>query len=186
MSLTQETQHVEKGLARLLTKWRDKPRYVAFITIILKRIQHIDDVIWDLFTHSWLDNAEGEQLNKLGAIVGELRKGRSDDVYRVYVKARIATNRSNGKIADTLKVARLILEAGAELHYIPEYPAAYKVTVTDTAVAAKDLSAILNGVRPAGVQLTTEVAASSSNAFILNTTTPLTNGFNHGLLADGV
>lgn len=183
---THNVEHVEQGTDRLLERFKNQPNMVGTLQVILRRMQRIEDVIWELYEGVWLDNAIGVQLDNLGDIVGELRKGRQDEVYRLWIRARIKINRSNGKISDTLELARLILESTASIKYIPEYPAAYKVTVNNTAVGAVDVSALLNQVRPAGVQLTVTVTASLANAFVLNTLTPLTNGFGHGLLSSGV
>lgn len=178
--------HVDDGLARLLSRWRGSPRMVTFVRIVLERVQHVENVLWDVYSKSGIDTAEGVQLDTLGAIVGEPRKGRQDTQYRTYVRARVLINRSKGKVFDTLAVARLIVEPTATITYDPEYPAAYRVTVANTAVPVADISAILNEVRPAGVQLTTVRVAETATAFTFNTSTPLTNGFNHGLMADGI
>lgn len=55
------------------------------------------------------DTAVGVQLDVLGKIVGQPRLGLADNVYRRYIKARIATNRSSGKREELIKIARLVL-----------------------------------------------------------------------------
>ena len=183
---TKVETHVEDGLERLLECFKFKPNMRATCAVILKRVQHIEDVLYQIYEGVWLDNAVGVQLDNLGDIVGEKRKGRQDEQYRLYIRARIKINRSNGKIEDTLAVARLILESTAGVFYLPEHPAAYRVLISDTAIAASDIATLLREVKPAGVQMNVEVAADTSNAFILNTATPLTNGFNNGLMGDRV
>lgn len=178
--------HVEQGLDRLLERFKGRPNLEALLRILLLRIQHIDDVLYDLYIGLWLDNAVGEQLDALGFVVGEERLGRADELYKLYIRVRVKINRSNGVVSDTLKVARLLVEPTADVEYIPEYPAAYRVRITDTIVGASDVARILKQVKPAGVGLTTEVINSLADAFIWDTPTPPTNGWDHGKWVDDV
>lgn len=170
--LVQTTTHEADGIARLLERFRGLPVFEALLRIALQRVQHIEDVLWSLYIGVWIDNAEGLQLDNLGDVVGEGREGRDDDTYRLWIRARIAINRANGKIDDTLKVARLILEPTAVLSYTPEYPAAYRVDVLDTAISAADIYELLNEVRPAGVRLTAAVTADLAHALIWDDADP--------------
>lgn len=184
--LTHNTAHAAEGLARSLERFKGQPNWESVLKLFLFRCQGMEDVAWDLYQGMFLDNAQGPQLDMLGDTVGEPRNGRQDDQYRTFIRARIRINRSNGKVSDTLEVAKLVLEPDAVIKYTPEYPAAYRVDIANTSVSARDLAAILNQVRPAGVGLNVVVAPSSANAFMFNTSTPLANGFNQGHLADGV
>lgn len=163
---TRNQAHVEQGLDRLLERFKGRPKIEALLRIFLERVQHIDDVIYDLYTGMWLDNAVGEQLDSLGWIVGESRASRSDYIYRLWIRARIKINRANGKVSDTLEVLRLLVEPTALVEYLPEYPAAYRVRVTGTTADASTVSAIIQQVKPAGVGLTTEVVFDLATALI--------------------
>lgn len=178
--------HVEQGLDRLLERFKGRPNLDGALRVVLERVQHIDDVAWDLYAGSLLDNAIGVQLDALGDIVGEPRLGRADDLYRIYIRARIRINRANGKPTDTLQVARLIIESYATLEYIPEYPAAYKVRIAGTSIRAVDLRKILVQVKPAGVGLTVDSVQDLANALVWDTATPLVNGWDHGRWIDDV
>lgn len=177
-------EHVEQGLDRLLERFKGRPYLEAYLRIVIARWQHIDDVLFEVFDGFVLDNAVGVQLDALGWVVGEERLNRADDLYRLHIRARIRINRANGKVTDTLQVARLVIEAGAELEYLPEYPAAYRVRVTNTLVQAPELRRILAQVKPAGVGLTVQVIANTDFAFIWDTPTPLTNGWDNGAWVD--
>lgn len=179
-------EHVAQGLDRLIERFKGRSYLEGALRVVLERVQHIDDVVWDLTTGLWLDNAIGDQLEALGYIVGEPRLGRVDDLYRIYIRARIRINRANGKPTDTLQVARLIIEPNATLEYIPEYPAAYKVRISGTNIRALDLRKILLQVKPAGVGLTVDSVQDLANALIFDTATPLVNGWDHGRWIDDV
>lgn len=184
--LVRNQAHVEQGLDRLLERFKDRLYLEGALRVVLERVQNIDDVAWDLFIGSRLDTAIGVQLDALGDIVGEPRLGRADELYRIYIRARIRINRANGKPTDTLQVARLIIEPTATLEYIPEYPAAYKVRITGTSIRALDLRKILVQVKPAGVGLTVDSVQNLANALIFDTATPLVNGWDVGRWIDDV
>src|SRR5262249_33776683 len=84
-------------------------RLESLIAILLTPNQHLENTWIDLFTKRTIDAAESAQLDILGDVVGQARGGLSDDVYRQYIRARIAANRSTGKREDLIKIARLIL-----------------------------------------------------------------------------
>jgi hypothetical protein len=192
--LTHNLTHVTQGLDRVLEQWRDSPRVLALLAILLLRTQAAEDVIWDLYTGVWLDNSVGTQLDNLGAIVGEPRMGRQDDDYRIWVRVRIAINRANGRVYDTLFVAQLAAQSDPSPDdviavYTPEYPAAYRVDFTSTSIGASVWKAILDQVRPAGVGLVVRVNVDLAHALILDDSgAPFVdgsiNGLNTGLLAD--
>ena len=68
-----------------------------------------------------LDNAEGVQLDVLGKLVGEPRKGKEDDLYRVWITVRIRVNRSHGRGLDLLEILRLVEQTPGR--YREQYPA---------------------------------------------------------------
>ena len=106
--------HISEALARLPHQYRGtdgqltstEKALVAWLTPIAKLEQALVDVI----TKRTVDNAAGAQLTVIGELVGRARNGVTDDeIYRRYVRAQIATNKSDGTIKDTLTIARLVL-----------------------------------------------------------------------------
>jgi hypothetical protein len=49
------------------------------------------------------------QLDNIGLIIGQPRGGLTDDVYRSYLRARVATNRSTGVTEDIITITKLII-----------------------------------------------------------------------------
>lgn len=149
--LLHTTTHVDDALARLLECFKNKANFEGVASVVLRRMQAIEDVVWDLYTGVWLDNAVGVQLDNLGGVVGEARKNRQDEQYRLYIRARIRINRSNGRVSDILAVTRLILGPAPLVTYTPQPPAAYQLEIVGATPAVVDVAALLNEVRPAGV-----------------------------------
>jgi hypothetical protein len=111
------------------------------ITLLAKPFQRLDNLAIDLATKVWdVDLATGVQLDRLGKLVGQVRNGYVDDVYRRYIRARIAVNRSKGKRADLIKIARLILNDSS-------------ASLTITRQANATLFIVVGGVLPASTEI---------------------------------
>src|SRR5690606_25505389 len=103
------TNHVAKALTRVLAQFKDKPNYRAVLTALVEPAQSVEDALQQLLLDRAVNTAIGVQLDALGKIVKQPRAGLGDEDYRRYVRARIATNRSKGTIADLLTIASLIV-----------------------------------------------------------------------------
>ena len=82
---------------------------VKMLRVLLQPTQDLEDVLQALRTQRSIDAAVGAQLDMIGAIVGQPRNGMTDDDYRIYCRARIATNRSGGSYEDLIKISLLVL-----------------------------------------------------------------------------
>ena len=108
---TRVPDHVEKGLALTLSQYRERPIFLAWLASYLRQVQDLEDATYDTIVSRFLDRAKNAQLDLIGKIVGESRKGRGDDLYRVFVGARIRINRSFGRYRDVLEVYNIICSA---------------------------------------------------------------------------
>lgn len=162
------TTHVEDGEARLIEAFKNKPLVKAVLRVSLLRVQHFEDVLWSIYTGVWLPNAIGVQLDNLGAIVGEPRKGRDDDLYRLWVKARILANRSNGKQQELLAVLRLLIGAGPTVTYTPDPPAGFEIAIagmSGSGAVARTVRDILTQMKAAGVRMRLRYTDGEATAF---------------------
>lgn len=114
-----ESAHVAKGLALLLQQWRSSPKLMGILATYLRQFQTLENVTWDVINSRMLDTAVGAQLDMLGDLVGEARRGRSDIDYRAAVKLRIRVNRSQGTAEDVIDVAR---QGGGVTPLYRQYP----------------------------------------------------------------
>lgn len=79
-----------------------------------------------------VDQATGGALDLLGAAVGEARKNRTDDLYRIFVKARILVNKSRGNTKDIYGVLRLLVDPTNTLDIVKYSPAHFHAIVGET------------------------------------------------------
>lgn len=108
MSLAHVTEHVERGLSRLIEQYKGKPRLEAWVRSYLNEVQALSDAAWQVLVSRLVDDAVGEQLTVLGRIVGETNRVEDDERFRVVVRARIAVNSSRGRGEDIIRVAGLL------------------------------------------------------------------------------
>lgn len=115
---TKVDDHVADGLSLLISRFADKERFRDFVAAFLRPKQDLEDALWDVVTKFGLVEvvdgqgfAEGVFLDAIGKIVGEAREGLADAAYVLRLRARIATNRSNGTIPELSGILRLLLPA---------------------------------------------------------------------------
>lgn len=144
---------VTDAVARLTDLYRNKKVVRALTETCAERVAAEESVDIELYSKQWMDDATGELLDAVGEVVGEPRLGRSDDLYRLWIRARVRINRTQGKIADSYHLVRLIAGQDVLVHYTPTPPAAYRMDVEGTDVDASELYRLLDAVRPAGVRM---------------------------------
>jgi hypothetical protein len=103
--------HVADGTSHVISQYKGKPKFLLRLACYLNSLQHIEDqlpLIHDAFRP---DLAVGFRLDWVGAKVGQPRTGSTDSDYRLFIKARIRSNRSEGKIADLRAIMTLLVSA---------------------------------------------------------------------------
>lgn len=106
MEVTTDTEHRATALARLIGRWRDKPKFAAIVRVYLDEIQALENACAEVRTARRLATATGAQLDVLGRIVGEPRRGRDDETYRLWIGVRIAINSSNGRAREIIAILK--------------------------------------------------------------------------------
>lgn len=152
MTLARIDDHIEQGLALLLSQYVRKPRIRALIASFLGQVQELEDAAFDVMTSRLVGSAVNAQLDLLGKLVGESREGRDDDGYRVAITARIAVNRSSGTGPEIVSILALVDTDDFALRDVG--PASFRVdyrTPPATAAAGREIPRLVSEARPAGV-----------------------------------
>lgn len=150
MGYTKATTHAADMIAKELLQDKEQPNRVALIESIGAEIQDAEDSLGDVFDQHFLDNAVGAQLDGLGSIVDEARKGRDDSEYRTAIKAKEASLRSNGSPDDLLQVVRLV-EPFTDFELEELFPAHVRINLDFADCEESELATLLQTARPAGV-----------------------------------
>lgn len=108
MAIALFTEHGDQAVALLLEQYKNKPRIEGWLRSIIAEIQTLENVTWDVILLRLIDNAANAQLDVIGRLVGEMRRGHDDTTYRHYIAVRIRVNRSKGHASDVLEVLALL------------------------------------------------------------------------------
>ena len=157
MTITHDTQHVSEGLALMLDMFRNTKVTAGILSAYLQSVQDCEDAFWTLLVGFNLDSGVGIVLDLIGQIVGEPRNGRGDGWYRIALRLRIATNRSDG-CPETLILLLQLAEPGSVFRFVEIYPAAIDVTWYGSADAFRALVEFLPQAKPGGVEITIRYA----------------------------
>lgn len=151
----QSTDHVARGLSRLLQQYKSSPYMVGLATSYLNRIQELENACWEVILYRLLPNASGAQLDTLGRIVGRGRGSLSDANYFLAIQAEIRINRSCGTPEDMIAIAILSLPMGDVFTYAEAYPAValFSVITPETMTNINLLFQSLTRGKPGGVKL---------------------------------
>lgn len=135
--ITQNADYVGDMRGNLPEQDKAQPRIDAMLVAFAAEAQQLEDSMWDVLVDRLLQNylAADDLLDKLGAIVGQARNGSSDDEYRIFIGARIKTNRSDGR-RETLLAIALLLVPTADPIVFREYLKAVEIEVNGIEVSA--------------------------------------------------
>jgi hypothetical protein len=142
---------------RLTGQFGESPKLRALVQAIVSTLADLESTADDLKTKRWIDTAEGKQLDGCGAIVGEPRKGRTDDLYRLGIKYRIFANTSRGTPSDLIKGLRFLTDP-TDCQYL-EFKPAGAMLFTDGYAVSQSIQTEIQGISPAGIS-TVPVAVS--------------------------
>lgn len=113
----QITNHEDEALELLTGAFKEKAVIEGLVKVHARRMQALEDVIYQVMNGFLLDNAVGVQLDALGSIVKEPRRGRIDARYRKAIRVRIRVNRSKGRTIDMVAVVKLLDPDGKFIEY---------------------------------------------------------------------
>ncbi len=156
------------------------------LAVVVSPAQGVEDALQQLKSERFVDTAVGSQLDIIGRIVGQDREGMTDTDYRRYIRARIATNNSDGTIEELITVAFLVVNDVAATFEIDNQGIA-TVVLRVTGLAVSDalsdvLIKFLGAAVSAGVRIILESSAEAPSTWFQWDT--VGKGWDNGKLID--
>lgn len=108
MALTPITNHIQQGLGKLIERYKRKPRFAMWCATHLWQVQKIEDSVAAFKAALDVDTCDLTRLRLFGKIVGQTEVGTIEQ-FRLYVKARILVNKSDGRTPTIIRIARVLL-----------------------------------------------------------------------------
>ncbi len=153
---SERTDYDARMLARRIDQYKARTKFGKWVSSYAYELQALESAIWEVILERLLSNAVGVQLDMLGRIVGAPRFTSDDDEYRIFVRARIAINSSQGLWSDLYQVGKLVLRAAdedADFHLEERSPATLMFFLDEPIDNDPNLAAkYLNEARSAGVR----------------------------------
>jgi hypothetical protein len=154
--LVQNTNRFQTAMSQVIGQFRDKANIRALIASWAAETQLLENVFFDLLLLRAISSASGVQLDAIGTRIGQVRLGWTDDIYRLWLGARIIINRSSGTIPQIYSVFSLIAPASAGFNFWIDTTgsAAFTFHLTGgspTLIQEQQYEAILDEMTAAGV-----------------------------------
>lgn len=175
--------HVTAAINRLPEQFKNKTNIRKLVTLLVEPAQELEEVFWDLILYRTADTATDATLDLIGKIVGELRGGKADDLYRRYIKARILTNRSHGLVETLIRIVRLIHDDPVYVHVQSMPIATVVVTLADTTTTDAVADALIDFLKQA-VSAGVRIDLATSPDPIMFLWDEPGHGFDEGSFAD--
>lgn len=154
-TISKESDHATRAVERLLAQYRQQPKLEALIALQAGYVQDLEDAAFDFFEQVTLAGAEGATLERLGLIVGQQREGRTDEVLRTWIGARIRLNRGSGTVPELVDLFSALAPEGATVVVRESFPAGLVVELEDVATPAEladQLARVLQLARGGGIR----------------------------------
>lgn len=110
------------AIPRLAGQFENSTKLKALIAAIVEPLSILENDADAVIADRWIDTAIGKQLDGCGHIVGEARKGRDDDAYRIAIKFRAFVNISKGTPTDLIRGLKFLTDP-TDCQYFEAYPA---------------------------------------------------------------
>jgi hypothetical protein len=160
--------HAERTVGLLIEQFRvDKPRINTLVSSVAKFCQEIEDVLYDLLRFRCIALASGEQLDRIGEIVGCVRASADDEIYRSDIYFQIFLNLSSGEPETLLSALKRVTEA-QHIDYCEPCPATVLLTLNQVIrPLPSDIKVKMKSLAAAGVAVDLQYN-NSANIFIFN------------------
>lgn len=160
------TDHQSEAESRLLFQFRKNSNVKDLITISGERTQGIEDVLFDIYSKRFLENAEGFLLDWIGTMSGLPRPvtgeaATDDDKYRILIYAWIAAKTSHSTRPDIVNILQILK---ADFIYIRDlYPAG--VIISYSGITLLTVEELKNIIIKATAPISLDITRSSVTPF---------------------
>lgn len=141
--------HVELARSNLLEQYKHRPKLNSLLEGVVKPLQMLEDKLYEIYTNYSLEKACDYYLDRIGAIVGEGRKYRSDEDYRLAILARIMINNGGGTPEDIISALKFTFNP-KKLVYRELYPACFSVFIQGSSIHSSS-KGLIKSINPIAI-----------------------------------
>jgi len=104
------SDHVEESLNRLIEQYKGKTTLENLLTALVAQLQDTENAAFPMSERLDVFEMEGRQLDLFGKIVVQGRLGLQDQLYRLFLLAKIGVNISNGDPERLIATFRILTQ----------------------------------------------------------------------------
>ncbi len=147
----------------IVEQFEESDNLHAVVASFAQQIQEIEKELSLFMTKQSLNYARGDQLDGIGEIVGEPRKGRNDTDYNEAIDFKITLNKSGGEINTIVEYVQKVTEA-SYVQLIEHFPATIQIAL-NTNKHTKKLRENLEKLTAAGVTVLDPIINTGKTLF---------------------
>lgn len=165
------SNYVTRARNLIVEQFEDSELFLKIIDTFSVQIQELENVIFDIRIKRYLSIATGAQLDGIGDIVGERRKGRNDSDYKIALNFRIFINGSYGQMNTLSTFLSQSLSPSESFTIKENYPAAIDVVIKSVQpqFLSNSIFKSVDGLAAGGVKVHGFVQDLSGNGKIIRT-----------------
>ena len=121
--------HVADAQDRLIRQYKQGSNVKEIAGAIVGPFQQSENDLYELYSINEIDVMEGDNLDRIGGIIGQERLGFSDEDYRIFLKGKIGVNSSRGTLNDIISLWNLF-NPNETIEILEQYPAQIELKTT--------------------------------------------------------
>ena len=141
------------ALDRLPSFLSDSTQLQALMSALLAPAVELENSFQQMLQGRSLEFAQGSQLDDIGSLFLFPRSGRSDDIYRLWLNARLFALRCAGRGDDLIQIVQLLDKLATTIDVFSLVPSTAVVEVEGLTIDASTLVEILRSAKGAGIRL---------------------------------
>src|ERR1019366_6223670 len=110
--ITANLTYAAQMVAQLLQQFKGKPKFAALLQSYAAQIQAVENALIQVIGITDIETVVGVQLDTIGLLINQPRNGQSDDVYRLFLKAKIQVLTSQGTIDQLILIIQSLVDPG--------------------------------------------------------------------------
>lgn len=164
-------QRISTKLPRFYKHWQKNSLIFSLLKGVSKQMDEVEEEITDLMKAHWVDTSKGDELDKIGVLVGSTRiPGEKDKHFRARLKRAVNEYKGGGTVSAILEAVKALIGAKSEEDVeIAENPRV-KASAEFTVIAGDTWTLGSNSIvdEQPSLSLTVEEKGKVSNPQIVN------------------
>lgn len=165
VSMDRINDYVSSGKNLILSQYRNSNVLNIYLESLLKQVQELEDVIYDVYLHMPLEFMYGVQLDRVGLSYGLLRNGLDDISFKTRIITQIQLNLSSGTPESIIRATKL-LSGATKVKFTEVFPAGVSLYIENNWFS-NDLTQLIQSFLTAGVELKNVSVSFYDNPFTL-------------------